>query len=226
MGSSHHYVAVPPDREAQPVRRFGAFTEDLHALAKWLRQCGVTTVAMESTGVYWIPLYQILESYGFTVKLVNARHVKHVPGRKSDVQDCQWLQQLESFGLLTASFRPEDRICVLRSYMRQRQMLIEYGSRHVQQMQKALTEMNIKLQHVISDLTGVTGLAIVRAILDGERDRLKLAALKQRQIKSDVATIAKALEGDYRPEHLFVLRQALALYDYFQQKIAGNDVKS
>lgn len=223
VGASEHYVAVPPARDEQPVRRFGAFTEDLHALANWLRQCGVTTVAMESTGVYWIPLYQILESYGFTVKLVNARHVKHVPGRKSDVQDCQWLQQLESFGLLTASFRPEGKICVLRSYMRQRQMLIDYGSRHVQQMQKALTEMNIKLHHVISDLIGVTGLAIVRAILDGERDRLKLAALKQRQIKSDEATIAKALEGDYRPEHLFGLRQALELYDYFQQKIAECD---
>lgn len=223
VGARQHYVAVPPDRDEQSVRCFEAFTEDLHALAKWLQQCGVTTVAMESTGVYWIPLYQILESYGFTVKLVNARHVKHVPGRKSDVQDCQWLQQLESFGLLTASFRPEDRICVLRSYMRQRQMLIEYGSRHVQQMQKALTEMNIKLQHVLSDVTGVTGLAIIRAILDGERDRLKLAALKQRQVKSDVATIAKALEGDYRPEHLFVLRQALELYDYFQQKIADCD---
>ena len=223
IGANQHYVAVPPDRDQHPVRRFGAFTEDLHGLAKWLRQCGVTTVAMESTGVYWIPLYQILEGYGFSVKLVNARHVKHVPGRKSDVQDCQWLQQLESFGLLTASFRPEAQICVLRSYMRQRQMLIDYGSRHVQQMQKALTEMNIKLHHVISDLTGVTGLTIVRAILEGERDRLKLAALKQRQIKSDVATIAKALEGDYRPEHLFVLRQALALYDYFQQKIAECD---
>jgi transposase len=223
VGASEHYVAVPPDRAEQPVRRFGAFTEDLHALAKWLRECGVTTVAMESTGVYWIPLYQILESYGFTVKLVNARHVKHVPGRKSDVQDCQWLQQLESFGLLTASFRPEGKICVLRSYMRQRQMLIEYGSRHVQQMQKALTEMNIKLHHVISDLTGVTGLAIVRAILDGERDRWKLAALKNRQIKSDESTIAKALQGDYRPEHLFALRQALELYEYFQQKIADCD---
>lgn len=223
VGANQHYVAVPAARAEQTVRCFGAFTEDLQALAKWLQQCGVTTVAMESTGVYWIPLYQILEHSGFTVKLVNARHVKHVPGRKSDVQDCQWLQQLESFGLLTASFRPAAQICVLRSYMRQRQMLIDYGSRHVQQMQKALTEMNIKLQHVISDLTGVTGLAIVRAILDGERDRLKLAALKQRQIKSDVATIAKALEGDYRPEHLFVLRQALQLYDYFQEKIAECD---
>jgi transposase len=223
IGASEHYVAVPPDRDEQPVRRFGAFTEDLQALAQWLVQCGVTTVAMESTGVYWIPLYQILEDYGLVVKLVNARHVKHVPGRKSDVQDCQWLQQLESFGLLSGSFRPEAKICVLRSYMRQRERLIRSASRHVQQMQKALTEMNIKLHHVISDLTGVTGLAIVRAILAGERDRLKLAALKDRRIKSSETTIAKALEGDYRAEHLFALRQALELYDYYQQKIAECD---
>ena len=174
---------------------------------------------MESTGVYWIPLYQILEDLWAGVKLVNARHVKHVPGRKSDVQDCQWLQQLESFGLLSGSFRPEAKICVLRSYMRQREMLIRSASRHVQQMQKALTEMNIKLHQVISDLTGVTGLTIVRAILAGERDRLKLAAMKDRRIKSNEATIAKALEGDYRAEHLFALRQALELYDYCQQKI-------
>lgn len=223
VGASEHYVAVPADRDEQPVRRFGAFTEDLHALAQWLVQCGVTTVAMESTGVYWIPLYQILEDYGLAVKLVNARHVKHVPGRKSDVQDCQWLQQLESFGLLSGSFRPEAKICILRSYMRQRERLIRSASRHVQQMQKALTEMNIKLHHVISDLTGVTGLAIVRAILAGERDRLKLAALKDRRIRSSEATIAKALEGDYRAEHLFALRQALELYDYYQQKIAECD---
>lgn len=223
VGASEHYVAVPPDRAEQPVRRFGAFTEDLHALAQWLVQCGVTTVALESTGVYWIPLYQILEDYGLVVKLVNARHVKHVPGRKSDVQDCQWLQQLESFGLLSGSFRPEAKICILRSYMRQRERLIRSASRHVQQMQKALTEMNIKLHQVISDLTGVTGLAIVRAILAGERDRLKLAAMKDRRIKSSEATIAKALEGDYRAEHLFALRQALELYDYYQQKIAECD---
>jgi transposase len=223
VGSSEHYVAVPPDRDEQPVRRFGAFTQDLHALAQWLLQCGVKTVAMESTGVYWIPLYQILESYGLTVKLVNARHVKHVPGRKSDVQDCQWLQQLESFGLLSGSFRPEAKICVLRSYMRQREMLIRSASRHVQQMQKALTEMNIKLHHVISNITGLTGLGIVRAILAGERDRVKLASMKDRRVKSDIATIAKALEGDYRAEHLFALRQALELYDYYQAKITECD---
>jgi len=225
VGAKEHYVAVAPDRAEQAVRRFSAFTQDLHQLAQWLRQCGVTTVAMESTGVYWIPLYQLLQDYGFTVKLVNARHVKHVPGRKSDVQDCQWLQQLESFGLLTASFRPDAQICVLRSYMRQREQLIRSAARPVQQMQKALAQMNLKLQHVLSDITGVTGMAIIRAILRGEREPLKLAALKDRRIKSDTSTIAKSLEGDYRAEHLFVLRQALELYDYYQQQIAECDAQ-
>jgi transposase len=225
VGASEHYVAVPADRDEQPVRRFGAFTEELHALAQWLLQCGIKTVALESTGVYWIPLFQILESYGLAVKLVNARHVKNVPGRKSDVQDCQWLQQLESFGLLRGSFRPEAKICVLRSYMRQREMLIRSAGRYVQQMQKALTQMNIKLHHVISELSGQTGLAIVRAIVAGERDRLKLAALKDRRVRSDVLTIAKSLEGDYRAEHLFALKQALELYDYYQQKIAECDAE-
>lgn len=223
VGASEHYAAVPADRDPQSVRRFGAFTEDLHALARWLVQCDVQTVAMESTGVYWIPLYQILEDYGFRVKLVNARHVKHLPGRKTDVQDCQWLQQLESFGLLTSSFRPEAKICVLRSYMRQRERLIQSASRHVQQMQKALTEMNIKLHQVISELTGMTGMTIVRAILAGERDCLRLAGLKDRRVKSDITKIAKSLEGDYRAEHLFALRQAVELYDYYQQKIAECD---
>jgi transposase len=225
VGAREHYVAVPTDRAPRPVRCFGAFTPDLHSLAQWLLQCGIKTVAMESTGVYWIPLYQILESYGFRVKLVNAKHVKHVPGRKTDVQDCQWLQQLESFGLLSGSFRPEAKICVLRSYMRQREMLIRNAGRYIQQMQKALTQMNLKLHQVISDLSGQTGLRIVRAIVAGERDRLKLAALKDRRIKSDVSTIAKALEGDYRAEHLFALKQGLELYDYYQQKIAECDAE-
>jgi transposase len=223
VGATAHYVAVPADRDEQPVRCFGAFTEDLHALAKWLQQCGVQTVAMESTGVYWIPLYQILQDYGFVVKLVNARAVKHVPGRKSDVCDCQWLQQLESYGLLNGSFRPEAKICVLRSYMRQRETLVQDAAGQVQHMQKAMTQMNLQLHHVISDLMGVTGLAIIRAILAGERDRLKLAALKDWRIRSDENTIAKALVGDYRAEHLFALRQALELYDYYQQKIAECD---
>jgi len=225
VGAREHYVAVPADRDPQAVRCFGAFTQDLHRLAQWLVQCGIKTVAMESTGVYWIPLYQMLESYGLAVKLVNARHVKHVPGRKTDVQDCQWLQQLESFGLLSNSFRPEAKICVLRSYMRQREMLIRNAGRYIQQMQKALTQMNLKLQHVISDLSGQTGLRIVRAIVAGERDRLKLAALKDRRVKSDVSTIARALEGDYRAEHLFALKQGLELYDYYQQKIAECDTE-
>lgn len=225
VGAREHYVAVPRERDVQAVRYFGAFTEDLHRLAQWLLQCRIKTVAMESTGVYWIPLYQILERYGLTVKLVNARHVKHVPGRKTDVQDCQWLQQLESFGLLSGSFRPEAKICSLRSYMRQREMLIRNASRYIQQMQKALTQMNIKLHQVISDLSGHTGLRIVRAIVAGERDRLKLAALKDRRIKSEVSTIAKALEGDYQAEHLFALKQALELYDYYQQKIAECDAE-
>jgi transposase len=223
VGASEHYVAVPAERDQQTVRRFGAFTEELHKLAQWLLQCKVRTVAMESTGVYWIPLYQILEDYGFQVKLVNARHVKHVPGRKSDVQDCQWLQQLESFGLLAGSFRPEAKICVLRSYMRQRQMLISTASRHIQHMQKALTQMNLKLHQVLSDLSGQTGMRIVRAILQGEREGLKLAALKDRRVKSSLGTIAKSLEGDYRAEHLFALRQAVALYDCYQEKIAECD---
>jgi transposase len=225
VGAREHYVAVPAKRDEQPVRSFGAFTQDLHRLAQWLLQCGIKTVAMESTGVYWIPLYQILESYGLAVKLVNARHVKHVPGRKTDVQDCQWLQQLESFGLLSGSFRPEAKICTLRSYMRQREMLVRNASRYIQQMQKALTQMNLKLHQVISDLSGHTGLRIVRAIVAGERDRLKLAALKDRRIKSDVSIIAKALEGDYRAEHLFALKQTLELYDYYQQKIAECDAE-
>lgn len=225
IGAKEHYVAVPPDRDQQPVRRFSAFTQDLHELARWLKRCGVTTVALESTGVYWIPLYQLLQDYGFKVKLVNARQVKHVPGRKSDVQDCQWLQQLESFGLLTASFRPEGKICVLRSYMRQREQLIRSAARPVQQMQKALAQMNLKLQHVISDITGVTGMAIIRAIMAGEREPLKLASLRDRRIKSDTSTIAKSLEGDYRAEHLFVLRQALGLYDYYQQQITECDAQ-
>lgn len=225
VGAREHYVAVPADRAAPAVRCFGAFTQDLHRLAQWLLQCGIKTVAMESTGVYWIPLYQILESYGLGVKLVNARHVKHVPGRKTDVQDCQWLQQLESFGLLSGSFRPEAKICILRSYMRQREMLIRNAGRHIQQMQKALTQMNLKLHQVISDLSGHTGLRIVRAIVAGERDGLKLAGLKDRRIKSDVSTIAKALQGDYRTEHLFALKQGLELYDYYQQKIAECDAE-
>ena len=225
IGAEQSYVAVPADRDAQPVRSFGCFTEDLHTLARWLEACGIDTVAMESTGVYWVPLFQILERHGFEVFLVNARHVKNVPGRKTDVLDCQWLQQLHSFGLLAASFRPEDDICVLRSYWRHRDNLIRYAAAHVQHMQKALEQMNVQLHKVISDLTGMTGMRILQAILDGERDRQKLAALKDYRIRSSVDRIAKALEGDYREEHLFALRQAVESYRFYQQQIAQCDAQ-
>jgi transposase len=225
IGAEENWVAVPADRDEQPVRRFGCFTEDLHTLAHWLQSCGIDTVVMESTGVYWVPLFQLLEAEGFEVFLVNARHVKNVPGRKTDVLDCQWLQQLHAFGLLAASFRPEDEICVLRSYWRHRDSLIRYACAHVQHMQKALEQMNVQLHKVISDITGVTGMRIIQAILDGERDRLKLAALKDPRIQSSADRIAKALEGDYRVEHLFTLRQALESYAFYQQQIAACDQK-
>lgn len=223
IGATEHWVAVPPGSDPKPVRCFGTFTADLHALADWLKACGVTTVAMESTGVYWIALFQILETRGFEVLLVNARHVKNVPGRKSDVLDCQWLQELHTFGLLRGSFRPEDEVCVLRAYWRHRDNLIKAASAHIQQMQKALLQMNLQLHHVISDVTGVTGLAIIRAIVAGERDPQRLAAFKDHRIKASVETIAKALEGDYRAEHLFVLQQALELHDFSALKIEACD---
>ncbi len=220
IGSEMHYVAIPEDCCAEPVRSFPCFTEDLNRLADWLEDNGISTVAMESTGVYWIPLFQILERRGLEVRLVNARHVKNVPGRKSDVQDCQWLQTLHTYGLLSGSFRPEDAICVLRSYLRHRETLVRQSSAHVQRMQKALTQMNVQLHKVISDITGVTGLRIIDAIVAGERDRQKLAMLRDGRIRSSQETIAKSLEGDYREEHVFVLRQERELYALMQQKIA------
>jgi len=223
VGAEELFVAVPADRDPDPVRRFACFTEDLHALARWLVACRVTSVAMESTGVYWIPVAQILEPYGLDICLVNAHHVKNLPGRKSDVQDCQWLQELHSYGLLAASFRPADQICVLRSYWRQRARLVQSSATHIQHMQKALAQMNLQLHHVISDVTGVTGLRIIRALLAGERDPLQLAALRDFRIKASKETIAKALVGDYRPEHLFALRQALELYDVYRAKIEECD---
>ncbi len=223
IGATSLFVAVPADRAAQPVRAFGTFTEDLIAIADWLTACGAQTVAMESTGVYWIPLFQILETRGFEVCLVNARHVKNVPGRKSDVADCQWLQYLHAVGLLRGSFRPPDAVCAVRSLLRHRDTLVTYAAAHVQHMQKALTQMNLQLHHVISDLTGKTGLAIVDAILAGERDPVVLAQLKDYRIKASTETIAKALRGDWRPEHLFTLRQALAAYRHYQQLITDCD---
>jgi hypothetical protein len=178
VGSEFHFVAVPPDRAEQAVRRFGAFTADLIVLADWLKECGVDTVVMESTGVYWIALFELLESRGFEVLLVDPRRLKSVPGRKTDVLDCQWLQQLHTFGLLSGAFRPEEHVCVLRAYMRQRAMLVQYAAHHIQHMQKALHQMNVKLDKVISDITGVTGMAIIEAILAGERDCWRLAQLR------------------------------------------------
>ncbi len=223
IGSRSHFVAVPADRDPQPVQEFAAFTADLERLADWLQRCGITTVAMESTGVYWIPLFELLESRGFDVKLVNSHHIKNVPGRKSDVVDCQWIQQLHSFGLLSGSFRPDEEICVLRAHLRQRDNLTRYASAHIQHMQKALNQMNIQLHHVVSDLTGVTGMKIIRAILAGERDPQVLASHRNHRCKHPVATIAKALQGTWRQEHLFALRQALELFDVYQHKIDDCD---
>ena len=219
IGSASHFVAVPPDRDDVPVREFRSFTQDLEALAQWLKECGVDVVAMEATGVYWIPLFELLESRGFTVYLVNARHVKNVSGRKSDVLDCQWLQQLMSYGLLSGAFRPKEEICVLRSVSRQLDMLTKYQSQHVQHMQKALTQMNLQLDNVISDVAGETGLKIIRAILAGERDPLKLAQLRNARIRASEETIVKSLQGNWREEHLFALKQALSLHEAYAQAI-------
>jgi len=223
VGATEMYVAVPADRDTQAVRRFSTFTNDLVQMAAWLKSCGIASIAMESAGVFWIPLFQILEDQGFRVCLVNARHVKNVPGRKTDVADCQWLQYLHSVGLLRASHRPKQAICAVRSLWRHREGLIQIAAVHTQHMQKALDQMNIQLHHVISDITGVTGLAIIDSILDGERDPRRLARLRDRRIKASEQTIAEALVGDYRAEHLFVLRQSLKAYRQYQQWIVDCD---
>ena len=223
IGSASHYVAVPPDRDDHPVREFPSFTQDLHALADWLAACKVDTVAMESTGVYWIPLFEILDKRGFKVLLVNARHVKNVSGRKSDVLDCQWLQQLMSYGLLAGAFRPDDQVCVLRSLWRHRAMLMRGQGRQIQHIQKALTQMNIQLANVISDVVGVTGQQILRAILAGERDGHALAALKNGRIHASADEIARSLQGNWRAEHLFALRQAVDMFDFIGTQMAQCD---
>jgi transposase len=225
VGGTAHVVAVPADRDSEPVREFATFTNDLYRLAEWLRACGIETVAMESIGVYWIPLFQVLEERGFEVKLVDARQLKRVPGRKSDVLDCQWLQQLHTFGLLAGAFRPDDQTCILRSYMRQRAMLATYAGQHVRHMQKALVQMNLQLQVVLDDITGATGLKIIRAVLAGERDPHRLAALRHGKCKHSEATIAEALRGDWREEHLFALEQAVELVEAYQAKIAACDAR-
>ena len=222
-GQNSHCVAVPPDRDPQPVREFRTFTADLQRLADWLAQCGVKTVAMESTGVYWIPIYEMLEQRGFEVLLVNPRDVHHVRGRKSDVTDCQWLRELHSVGLLRASFRPAAAIVPLRSFMRQRATLVEEAATRIQRMQKALTEMNLKLHTVLSDLTGRTGLAIVRSILKGERDPERLATQRDHRCHASHAEIVAALTGNYRAEHLFALKQNFAAYEFLLRQIAECD---
>jgi transposase len=220
IGAEQHLVAVPEGRDELTVRQFGTFTADLQAIADWLGQCGVATVAMESTGVYWIPLYELLERRGFEVRLVDARHVKNVSGRKSDVLDCQWLQQLHTYGLLAGAFRPPDEICVLRSYLRQKEMLTQASAQHIQHMQKALQQMNLLLHNVVSDITGVTGMRIIKAILGGERSPQVLASQRDGRCHSSSETIAQSLVGNYRDEHLFALRQAVELYEVYQTKIA------
>ena len=223
IGSTSHYVAVPSDRSDTPVREFASFTADMNALADWLERCGIRTVAMESTGVYWIPLFELLESRGFEVLLVNARHVKNVSGRKSDVLDCQWLQQLLSYGLLKGAYRPADEICQLRSVVRNRENLVRDQGRLIQRMQKAYTEMNIQLGNVLSDLAGVSGMAITRAILKGERDPWVLADLRDGRVRSSREQVAKSLEGNWRPEHLLSLRVAVNLYDAYSTEIRECD---
>lgn len=225
IGAAEMWACVPEGRDEVSVRVFQTFTVDLHALADWLEACGVETVAMESTGVYWIPVYEILEARGFEVYLVNARHVKNVPGKKTDVLDCQWIQQLHTYGLLRASFRPEAEMAALRAYIRHRDNLIRYRSVHIQHMQKALHLMNVQLTNVISDITGQTGMQIIRAIGMDEHDPVKLAQYRDPRCKSSAAEIAKALTGNYRDEHLFALQQALELYDFYNQQIQACDAE-
>jgi transposase len=219
IGARELFVAVPAGREENPVRVFATFTEDLERLVDWLLQCRITTVAMESTGVYWIPLYEMLERRGIRPCLVNARHMKNVPGRRTDWHECQWLQFLHSVGLLRAAFRPEEDICAVRTLLRHRGELVQSASQHVQHMHKALTQMNLQIHHVISDITGATGLAIVDALLEGQRDAAELAKLRNSRIQADEETIRKSLVGNWRLEHLFTLRQSRELYRTYQQRI-------
>ena len=225
IGSTMHMAAVNPAACETPVKAFGTFTQDLHNLADWLKACGVTSVAMESTGVYWIPAFEVLEARGFDVILVNARYAKNVPGRKTDVSDAGWLRQLHSYGLLRGSFRPDAEIATLRAYLRQRERLVEYAAAHIQHMQKALMEMNLQLHHVVSDITGATGMRIIRAIVAGERDPEVLAAFRDIRCHASVEVIKAALVGNDRDEHIFALSQSLDLYDFYQAKIADCDRK-
>ena len=223
IGSRFHVVAVPVEMHDEPVQTFQAFTGDLHRMADWLKAVGVTTVVMESTGVYWVPVYEVLESAGLAVVVANARDAHSVPGRKSDVNDAQWLQRLHACGLLRASFRPGREIAALRAYLRLRERHLDYAAAHIQHMQKALTFMNLHLHHVVSDLTGVTGLKIVRAIVAGERDATALAAMRDVRCKATTEVLEGSLQGNYQPEHVFALRQAVELYDFYQREVEQCD---
>ena len=225
IGAEEIWVCVPEDRDDEPVRCFDTFTDDLHQLAQWIVDCGVTTVAMESTGVYWIPIYEILEDLGVEVCLVNAQATKNVSGRKSDIEDCQWTQQLHTYGLLQPSFRPPADICTLRTYVRQRAKLLEQRAAHIQQMQNALHLMNLKLTSVITDITGLTGMQIIRAILDGERNPIVLAQFRDHRCKRSEAEIAKALTGNYQPEHIFTLHQAVEAFDFYSSQLVKCDAE-
>jgi transposase len=212
IGAREIYVAVPADRDDHPVRKCETFTSDLHQMAEWLVSCGVTTAAMESTGVYWIPVYDVLEQHGIQPCLVNPRNMKNVPGKRTDFHECQWIQHLHSLGLLHSAFRPDADVCAVRSLMRHRNDLVMMASEHIQHLQKALTQMNVQFQHVISDLTGLTGLAVLDAIVAGERDPAVLAKLRDPRIKASEDTIRKSLEGNWRAEHILALKQRLSLY--------------
>jgi transposase len=225
IGATIHVAAVGPKRDTEPVRTFQTFTNDLERLADWFTHCGIKTVVMESTGVYWIPVFEILEQRGFDVMVVNARDAKHVPGRKTDVSDAEWLQRLHEYGLLRASFRPQPEIAGLRAYLRQRERLLDYAAAHIQHMQKALMQMNLQLHHVVSDITGVTGLSIIRAIVAGEREPSILASYRERRCHASVETVCQALVGNYREEHIFALTQALELYDVYQTKVMACDMQ-
>ena len=223
IGNEFHYVAVPPSRDGQPVRHFGCTTAELKAMADWLKQCGIRTIAMQSTGVYWIAVFDILEQAGLEVYLVNARDTKNLPGRKSDVQESQWLMKLHTYGLLRNSFRPVQEIRTMRTYWRQRNDLVQSAGRHIQRMQKALTQMNIQLANVLSDVSGMTGQAIIKAILGGERDPHKLAELRDPHVKASEEQIAQSLEGNWQPDLLFVLKQEQDGYEFCQKQMAECD---
>ena len=225
VGASSHWVAVPRDATEVPVREFGPMTDDLNAMADWLLACGVDTVALESTGVYWIPVFEVLEQRGLKVWLVDARQMKYVPGRKSDIQDCQWLQKLMSLGFLRAAWRPEGDVCVVRAVARQREVLLAEQASWVQRIQKSLVQMNIQLTEVLTDVMGMTGQAIIRAIVAGERDPKVLAKHRSSRVKASAEKITKALTGNWRDEHLFVLCQGLAMYDDIARHLGECDSK-